>query len=352
MLSQKLSNHRDLPYLCTVKIKDFIQGMFNRKEYHVLKHGSYYASLDWQVDRMPFGETIYLNIVELLTDLYSSLTWTTTLVTPLYEAWKAFVDTQGRRILEQLLTKKGYAVIAWRAVIDGNNGMTSYLFWQLKESDYNEVIKGDEVVIVPNDKTISYYVLKSPTYECTGKGDHEWCKPYIKFLDNVLNGSNTISERLGTFIIATPATPSGAATFSVFNEKQKKELESELQKQYGSLAHQRQIMVLPNGMTFETINLAGLDQKTNDKARLAICAICDRIKVPANQVAIIDSNASKALSNGTELREGDLSKYRSFRRLVDATLYDMATEIGLRVDYVIDNEPKTVQGQTIETTFA
>lgn len=349
---KKFVSYESVQYLCIVKLRDYIKGIFARKQYHVLKQGGYYASLDWRIDRMAFGETIYLNIVELLTDIYSEVEWQTDLVTPLFEAWKAFVDVHGKALLEQLFCRDGYAVIAWRMTISDDGATSGYYFWQLKENDYNKVVMGDDIVIVPYDKSINYYVLKSPTYDAIGRGDHELCMPYIKYLDNVLNGSNTISERLGTFIIGVPATPSGASLGGVFNERQKRELELEIQSQYGALASQRQIMVLPNGMEFTTINLAGLDQKTNEKARLAILAICDRIKVPANQVAIIDANASKSLSNGTELREGDLSKYRSFRRLLNATFFDMATEIGLRVNYTIENEPRTVQGQTIEQTFA
>ena len=33
------------------------------------------------------------------------------------------------------------------------------------------------------------------------------------------------------------------------------------------------------------------------------------------------------------------------------TLLDMAVELGMRVDYKIENEPKTIQGQTIEQTI-
>jgi hypothetical protein len=101
-------------------------------------------------------------------------------------------------------------------------------------------------------------------------------------------------------------------------------------------------------MDTEVVSLANVDIRMNDKARLAILAIADRLKVPANQIGIIDANSSKTLSNGTELREGDLAKYRSFRRLLNATFYDMATELGMQVNYTLENEPKTVQGQTIE----
>ena len=242
----------------------------------------------------------------------------------------------------QLFNREGSAVIGWKKIGDG------FRFWQMSKDEYTLTTKEDETIVKPHDKDANYYVLKSPTYEAIGKSDKLLCAPYIKYLDNILNGSSTIASRLGTFVIGSPTTPNNAPAAVVLSKQQKDELEKQIQNEYGSLSRQKQVMLLPNGMQWQVINLAGLDNKTAEKARLAILAICDRVKVPANQVAIIDANSSKSLSNGTELREGDMAKYRSFRRLLNATLYDFAVEIGLSVDYRIENEPKSVQGQTIE----
>ena len=77
---------------------------------------------------------------------------------------------------------------------------------------------------------------------------------------------------------------------------------------------------------------------------MAVLAICDRMKVPANQVAIIDANSSKSLSNGSELREGDFNKYQSFERLLNRTFVQMAQAYGMTVDYTIYNKPiRTIQ---------
>ena len=94
-------------------------------------------------------------------------------------------------------------------------------------------------------------------------------------------------------------------------------------------------------MDFTTVNLAGLDAKTIDKARFAVSAICDRFKVPSNQVSIIESTVGGAsLSNGGEIREGDLLKYKSFERLLNKTFIKMAKDIDLTIDYEIYNKPK------------
>ena len=332
-------------YLCGMNIKDAFSILFQRKQYAVLRRDDLLNTFDAYTERHKFGEMLYLNIIELQSDIYNEVIWSPKLGFdgPLYKGWQRFMQYSGLRILVQLkYGYKGYVVVAWRR--DGSD----YVFWQLGDDDYIEMTKKNAVVIKPKDPNVSFYVIKSPTFDTTGHSDRFYCNAYIKYLDNILNGSNTVSQRLGTFVIGSPATPNGAPAMAVLNEYQKKELEESLQKEYGALSHQKQIMILPNGMNFQTINLAGLDQKTTEKAKLAILAICDRVKVPANQVAIIDASSSRSLANGTELREGDLAKYRSFRRYLNATLYDFAVEIGLKVDYTIENEPLTTQGDTIE----
>lgn len=327
-----------------MKITDAIRNIFKRREEHVL-HTYGYVPFEWQREHLPFGECLYFNITELLTDIYSEVLWMPLAGydTPKFRAWKQFVDTNGQRILGQLLNGAGYVVIAWKKAGDG-----SFVFFQLKTDEYRVERERDEMWIRAKDESVLYYVLRSPTYEMTGKSDKEWCRPFIKYLDNVLNGSNSVSERMGVFVTASPKDPANSPMATNLSAEEKKELEEQLQRDYGYLRRQNIAMLLPRPMEFQTINLSGLDLRTAEKARLAISAICDRIKVPANQVAIIDAASSKTLSNGTELREGDLSKYRSFRRLLNSTWFDMATEIGLQVDYVIENEPLTTQGQNIE----
>jgi hypothetical protein len=106
-------------------------------------------------------------------------------------------------------------------------------------------------------------------------------------------------------------------------------------------------MLLPREMSWQTINLAGLDLKMQEKVKTAILAIVDRIKIPANQVAIIDAQSSKALANGGEIREGDKLKYKTFRRLFERTFVDMSTYYGLSIQYVIDGEPIGESGEVV-----
>jgi hypothetical protein len=194
--------------------------------------------------------------------------------------------------------------------------------------------------VTPYDKDLDLYVMTSQTMMLEGKSDKDMLRPFLRYLDNVLNGSNTISERLGAAVIMSPQQASGSPMPTILTQKEKENLEKEIGDKYGYLRNQRSVMILPNAMNVQTINLAGLDNKMLEKVKTAILAICDRVKVPANQVGIIDANSSKSFANGSELREGDITKYRNFRRLLNFTFYQMAEDFGLQVDYIIENEPK------------
>ena len=297
-----------------------------------------------EISAHKFGETIYINIAQLLTDIYAELVWTTRTETSMWKAWKAWVDRNGQRVILRLLTGKGYVVVGYHSQVDAA-GNVSWAFYELADDKYTTRKVGDVEKVVCKDATQLYFVLRSPTFEQTGMSDHDLCHGYIKMIDAVLNGATTTAERLGAYVMLTPKSDNFGGTL---DEQEKDELEKETEKSYGMLKGQKQVMILPRPMDASIVSLAQADIRMNDKARLAILAIADRLKVPANQIAIIDGGQSKSFANGTEYREGDMAKYRSFRRLIDSTLYDMAVELGMHPDYVLENEPKSPQGQTIE----
>lgn len=294
---------------------------------------------NWELTKYTFGRAMFLNIAQLLSDLYAELYWEVR-DTPMSIAWRDWANRNGQRIMLQLMYGDGYKVIGYERTDGGQ-----WMFYELPTSAYTTQTVGDVEMVKCYKADQLFYVLKSPTFEQLGQSDYQLCEGYIRLLDATLNGATTTAERLGAYVIMSP---SSGEFGGVITKTEKDELEKELEKQYGMLSKQKQLMVLSQPMQSQIVSLAGLDIRMNDKARLAILAIADRLKVPANQIAIIDANSSKSLSNGTELREGDMAKYRSFRRFIDATFYDMARELGIRADYRMENEPKSVQGQTIE----
>lgn len=286
------------------------------------------------LSRLPFARLVFLNIIELLTDLVNDVTFsfvgndTNGKKRILFGQFKAFVELYGQLVLHRVFID-GFAVI----------GLSDLGFSLLEQNEYQVITERNQTRIIPLNPGVEIYVMKSSSYEMTGQSDYTILQPFLQYLDNVLNSSNTICERLGALVVASPKDNSASPTATVLTKDQKDKLEKELQKEYGSLSDQKVIMVLPRGMNFDTISLASLDVKTTERVKMAILAICDRIKVPSNQVAIIDANSSKTLANGSELREGDRNKYQSFERLLNKTFVRMASELGLSVDYAIYNKP-------------
>lgn len=287
-------------------------------------------------ERMNFANVIFYNICDLLTDISAAVEFRYKGGDlQLFAGFKTFFDSWGKYVLNALF-KNGFVVIGRR------KGDT--WFWVLDPSEYAlNTTNGGLLKVYPNRDDVEVYVMSSQTMKLEGKSDRDMLQPFLRYLDNVLNGSNTVSERMGTLVVMSPQQASGVPVSTILTEKDKERIEKEIggnDSKYGYLRNQKSMLLLPNAMNIQTINLAGMDNRMQEKVRTAILAICDRIKVPANQVAIIDANSSKTLSNGTELREGDLSKYRNFRRLLNVTFYQMAIDLGLDVDYTIENEPK------------
>lgn len=331
-------------FATAMKITDYIKNIFRRNSNHAIRwYGDTYG-LPWEISRHKFGEAVYLNIAQILTDLYAELTWTSVADSAKWSAWKDWANRNGQRILLRLMRSEGYVVIGYHSTL-GADGKVSWYFYELPRKAYRTETRDDVEIVKCFDEDQMYYVLRSPTFEQTGMSDHEICKPFIAMIDAVLNGATTTSEQLGAYVVMTPKADNFGG---VLTQADKEELEKTTQEQYGMLRKQRQMMIMPRPMDSQIVSLASVDTRMKEKVDKAILGIADRLKVPANQIAMIDGGQTKAFANGTEYREGDMAKYRTFRRLVDATLYDMAKELGMRPDYTLENEPKSVQGQTIE----
>jgi hypothetical protein len=295
---------------------------------------------DWGMCRYSFANLVWYNICDLLTDIIEDvkISGTNPLQTAEVATFRAFVYAWGKSILQKLFDD-GFVVIAYDRVF--------LRFWMLDETEYRRKTEDGVTIIEPKDETLDVYVMKSATFVMYNKSDKDICRGFLSFLDDVLNGSATVSKRLGAVVIASPKNLTNAPTATVLQKEQKEELEKQMREDYGALSNQSNIMLLPREMAWQVINLAGLDLKMQEKVKTAILAIVDRIKIPANQVAIIDAQSNKSLANGGEIREGDKLKYKTFRRLFERTFADMARYYGLQIDYIIDGEPI---GESAEVT--
>lgn len=326
-----------------MKILDEIKKRFFRAGEVITWWGSRPWFDNWGFCRNKYADVIWYNICDILTDLIEDVKLQNDAKTDAslqkYIAFKVFVYTHGKQVLQRLFDE-GYVVI-------GYNSKTA-VFWQMRESEYEKISDEGTTIVKPkNPEEVRAYVMKSSTYVTYAQSDRAICKGFLDFLDDVLNASATVSKRLGAVVVASPKNLTSAPTATVLSKEQKDDLEKQMREDYGALSNQSNIMLLPREMSWQVINLAGLELRMQEKVKTAILAIVDRIKIPANQVAIIDAQGSKQLANGSEIREGDKLKYKTFRRLFERTFVDMAREYGIRISYQIDGEPIGESSQVV-----
>lgn len=299
-----------------------------------------------------FGELVFHNIVELLTDLNNDVEFF--LVGDrgrmTFAEFSRFFKSEGETAMWRVY-REGFAVVGYKLSdekdMDGNDIQRFVTDIRLLDRDeWDERQVNGDTFIRAKDDSWRVYVMKSQTYKMVAKSDWDLCKPAIEFLDNTLNASNTSVKKMGAFVVASPETPSGVPARVTLNPDDKKAMEDEISKGYGLLSRQRQIMLLPQGMRFETISLTGIDNKMLERVKLNVELIADRLKVPASQIAVIDASAGKSLSNGGEVYEGDRLKYKTYERMLNKTFVALAEAIGLKVTYTIYNKPAdAVTGQ-------
>lgn len=314
-------------------IDEIKKRFFRQSEVIFWRNGRPYFD-GWGFCRHKFAEVIWYNICDILTDLIEDVQISNAAPTPensvRFAAFKSFVYVYGKQVLQRLFDE-GFVVIGY----DPNIGV----FWQMSDAEYVKVGEREAVLAKPVNENVKTYVMKSSTFLTYCKSDLSMCKGFLDYLNDVLNGSATVSKRLGAVVVASPKNLTGSPTAVVLSDEQKKKMENDMRDDYGALSEQSNIMLLPREMNWQVINLAGLELRLQEKVKTAILAIVDRVKIPANQVAIIDAQTNKQMANGSEIREGDKLKYKTFRRLFERTFVDMARSYALRISYAIDGEP-------------
>lgn len=279
----------------------------------------------------PYGRVIFRNAYSLLTNLLNDVTFKLSKGDRAnFARFQMLVNRDGQIILNNLF-EIGFVVI----------GFDGVQYRLLSANEYDKETTANAEFVKPKNPAIKIQVIESDIYREKSISYAQFLKPYIHFLDLAFNGSATLSERLGTLVIGSPKNLNNAPTETILPKSIKEELEQQIAADYGNLKQQKQIMLLPREMAWQVINLAGYDNHTSDKVLLCAKVIADTLQIPANQIALIDASSSKALANGSELREGDRMKYSTFERLLNATFVNFAQNIGLQIDYTIYNKPTT-----------
>lgn len=291
---------------------------------------------NWHEHRYTFAKVIFDNIIDILVDICNDVEYVNlhNIRASLFVDFKRFFDVFGKVVMNHIFYN-GFEVIGYSKTMY-EDGLCRLRILTIDE--YTRYQGSDGIMrAVPNEPGMEAFVMKSPTFMVHGQSDYQLLMPWLIYLDNCMNASNTSASRLGNLLIMTPK--GGEAGAGVLIRKDREEAEKYIQENYGPLSKQKQVMVLGQAMDTQIVNLSAMDTQVTNKIRTAILAICDRIKVPANQVSIIDASTSKAFANGTELKQGDIAKYQSFERLLYQTFGILAEAMGLNVDYVLHNKP-------------
>lgn len=289
-------------------------------------------SYDINIGNLDFAKVIFENACDILVDLVSDTTLELKAGNvKTFQAVNKFFSRDGKRVMIDIF-RNGYIVIGYK---DKN-------FSLLSADDYYKATNGKRLEFKHRDPSWKgeIIVFEGEHHRTYGMSHFEKLKPFLEMLNNVLNASNTITKKLGVSIFATPRTISGMNTVQKLLPREIQELEKSTEKNYGALDTQKIIHFLSDDLRFEVINLAGQNLGLEEKLRVAVLAIVDKIKVPANQISLIDANTSKAFANGSEIIEGDFQKYQSFERLLNSTFIELAKLLKIDITYTIYNKPK------------
>jgi hypothetical protein len=289
-------------------------------------------SYDIDIGSLDFATIVFENVCDLLVDLVSDTTLILKSGNPTtFKAFSDFFYRDGKRTLIDIF-EKGYVVIGYL------NGR----FEILSTDDYFKKTDGKKLEFVHRNPYWQgeIIVFEGEHHRIYGMSHFEKLKPFLEMLNNVLNASNTITKKLGVSIFATPRTVSGMNTVQKLLPSEIEKLEKSVEKNYGALDTQKIIHFLSDDLKFEVINLAGQNLGLNEKLKIAVLAIADKIKCPANQISLIDANVSKAFANGSEIVEGDFQKYQAFERLLVSTFVELAKMLNIEITYTIYNKPK------------
>ena len=287
-------------------------------------------SINFQIGNFKFAEVIFENITEILIDLQSD----TSLIFQggndiSFDIINLFFKKEGKKFLYYTY-RYGRVFL----IFEGN------VLTIADPIDIQKETKGDyDYYFSKKDKAKRVIVFDSEHFQMYGKSHFDKLLPFFDLLNNILNASNTITKRLGVAVFATPVTPGSSSFTANLTPEQKKKIEQELENTYGALESQNILHILTEDLKFNQINLAGQNINLTERSKIAILTIADKIKVPANQISLIDASASKAFANGSEILAGDFQKYQSFERLLVSTIYPLAEILGCSITYDIYNKP-------------
>ena len=276
---------------------------------------------DFSISRYDFSKAIFHGVVDLLADMANDVIINEKGGLAL-SAFKDFLNTHGTILVHKYIND-GFVVLSYDGI-------------SLKICEASEYYTVNEAIYL-HDKSKQIIALKSDAYELYGISDKAMCKAWLQLIDSTGNASQTASSRLGNLLIFSPKTQNGAINFITPEEKD--EFEKELQESYGAMRNQKSAMILKQPMDTTHVSLANTDFKLLDKVKLATLVIATYFKVPVSQIPLLDGATASGMSNGGELLQGDILKYKTFERLFQRTFQKIANDMGVKFTYSLYGKP-------------
>ena len=161
----------------------------------------------------------------------------------------------------------------------------------------------------------------SDTFEVFGMSDGVMLKDTLKAIDNSINAAQTIIKRLGVVIVGTPEQPSQNPQIVQIDDKEKDDMEKEIQSDYGMLDEQKQFLLFRRAMKLQRIALGGRDLLITETVEMFAKILCDSMNIPYDVMAMSGqstfNNMEQAEKSMQDTAEEFVSKIWTFLKVMN-----------------------------------
>jgi hypothetical protein len=247
-----------------------------------------------------------------------------------FENFVKFFNDYAIKVYNQLFNI-GYVVVVWD---------NSFNYKLLRTTEYNVTTTDKELNIKIHKNIADKYpfskLLISDCFEINLKSDRDFLITICDLFNRYLTSSEISTSNLGALVAISPAANRDGFALPI-TEEERKGIENSFSANYGTSTMQSQVAIFDNPKKIDHISLSQYDKENWEKAINCIALIAGHFDLPASQLPILDISGGNALSNGGEIREGDILKYKTFERILRYYI-----EIGsenFTFNYKIKNKP-------------
>lgn len=298
-------------------LKDFFNGKRRSKvRRYPLGWGGYSASA-FAISNNVYADVIVASILDIISNALKGTNWSTTSSSS--RDFVCFVDFFERdydKVVNSLFFK-GYAPVVRDA--DG--------FFRLTERT-----EGADYTFVSSD------------YSRYSKSTADLLRPFLSYLDDILNASNTSIKRLGVMAFLMPKSDTYG---NGLTEEELDAEEKRLQTDYGILDNQKIIKVTAKDYSLGVLNIGGANLQLDSRLQSVIKTITGKIGVPYELVP------AAIIGNPNQTGVYQLEAMKRLYVLVSsyAEMFVLfAKSFGLTVEFDFPAAPKDYETQGEELT--